>query len=81
MLMEVSEDMSDFQKDVVLTLDSLFEQAFKSRHDNFFIQILFISIFKIFFLQFDKQKSHKLPNEKVTICRTKKSQMTESRGK
>lgn len=41
MLMEVSEDMSDFQKDVVLTLDSLFEQAFKSRHDNFFIQILF----------------------------------------
>ena len=41
MLMEVSEDMSDFQKDVVLTLDSLFEKAFKSRHDNYFIQTLF----------------------------------------
>lgn len=41
MLMEFSEDMSDFQKDVVLTLDSLFEKAFKSRHDNYFIQTLF----------------------------------------
>ena len=39
--MKISEDMSDFQKDVVITLDNLFEKAFKSKYDNLFIQTLF----------------------------------------
>ncbi len=40
MLMKIFEDMSDFEKDVISTMDALFEKAFKSRNDHLFIQIL-----------------------------------------
>lgn len=39
--MEISDDMSDFEKNTVQILDCLFERAFKSAHDHLFIQTLF----------------------------------------
>lgn len=41
MLMDVPDDLSDFQKKVVSLLDELFEKAFKSKFDFLFIQTLF----------------------------------------
>lgn len=32
--MKIFEDMSDFEKDVISTMDALFEKAFKSRNDH-----------------------------------------------
>lgn len=41
MLMEVTDDLNEFQKEIVYSLDNLFENAFKSGNDNLFIQTLF----------------------------------------
>ena len=82
MLMEISDDMSDFEKNTVQILDCLFERAFKSAHDHLFIQTLFganlmglgvmDSIFETInfvnhFKNFLSEKNHPLDNIRIGL--------------